>query len=107
MVGLRASLIWNDEVMEDFVLDRPREQSRAFTIGLRVIVVMAFMCGASWILQRNVEFYERLILVGGCTLLILLSWRSEKRAPSAVTIGNTGDATFVVPNVGLPASFAF
>src|SRR4051794_19919027 len=107
MVGLRASLIWNDEVMEDFILDRPKDRPRSFTLGLRVILVMAFMCGVSWVLQHNVEFYERLILVGGSTLLILLSWNSEKRAPSAVTIGNSSNATFIVPDVGLPASFAF
>ncbi len=107
MVGLRASLIWNDEVMEDFVLDRPKDQSKAFKIGLRIILVMGFMCGVSYVLQHNVELYERLVLVGGSTLLILLSWKSEKRAPSSVTIGSSGDATFTLPDVGLPAGFAF
>ena len=78
MVGLRASLIWNDEVMEDFVLAKPRAEA-AF---LRLLQV----------------------LLGG--FLIWLVRPREKATPTQVTIGGTGEATFVVPDVGLPKNFA-
>ena len=107
MVGLRASLIWNDEVMEDFVLQRPKEASRAFQLGLRVFLVFALFCGASYVFQREVPLYERLILIGGSTLLVLASWKSQRPAPSAITIGASGASTFIVPDVGLPAGFSF
>ena len=79
MVGLRTSLIWNDEVMEDFVLAKPRADAR-------ILRLMIFMLGG---------------------FLVWLVRPREKPTPTAVTIGATGDATFVVPDVGLPPGFAF
>lgn len=107
MTGLRTSLIWNDEVMEDFVLQRPRERSKTFDVGLRVFLVFVVLCGASLVLQRNVEWYERLAFVGGSLILVLAVWPRRKEAPTSVSIGQSGDATFVVPDVGLPAGFTF
>jgi len=79
MVGLRTSLIWNDEVMEDFVLAKPRAE--AFVIRLFKLLFGGFLI---WLVRPR-----------------------EKSTPSLVTIGGTGDATFVVPDVGLPQNFAF
>ncbi len=107
--ALRAALVWNDEVMDDVVLERPRP----ITIGARcvrripwlyilLIVGMATLTVADAIyFQQDLEPVASAGLAISSTMTALtLIWRAIAR------YHNVGQPTFTVPDLGLPALFA-
>jgi outer membrane biosynthesis protein TonB len=103
--GLRASLIWRDEVMEDLVLG----QRDKLTVGTRRIrrfpwfrglqlVVADALVAVTLVLAPSVDLLSFACCVAAVNLVLwpvlLRFWRTS------------GGALFVVPDLGLPPTFA-